>query len=81
MEISPTLSAIQAKKLCISSEEVTPETNSIKRNAIGHYRQGVTEDGVKVFWYYSVKDIPRGFSVFIAHEFFDALPIHKFQVL
>ncbi|XP_033221603.1 protein arginine methyltransferase NDUFAF7 homolog, mitochondrial [Belonocnema kinseyi] len=79
VEISPILSAIQAKKLCISSEEVTPEINSRERNAIGHYRHGVTEDGVKVFWYYSVKDVPRGFSIFIAHEFFDALPIHKFQ--
>jgi len=45
-----------------------------------HYREGVTRDGVKIYWYYSINDVPRKFSVFIAQEFFDALPIHKFQV-
>ena len=81
VEISPALSVIQAKNLCVSSEEISPELNSKEKNAIGCYRQGITEDGVKVFWYYSVKDLPRGFSVIVAHEFFDAMPIHKFQVI
>ncbi|MGH0166698.1 UNVERIFIED_CONTAM: hypothetical protein FKN15_050991 [Acipenser sinensis] len=26
-----------------------------------------------------MEDVPRGFSIYLAHEFFDALPIHKFQ--
>lgn len=81
MEISPTLSEIQAKNLCDSYEDIKPIVNSNVKNAIGPYRQGITKDGIKIFWYYSVNDVPQNFSVIIAHEFFDALPIHKFQVI
>ncbi|XP_043475311.1 protein arginine methyltransferase NDUFAF7 homolog, mitochondrial [Leptopilina heterotoma] len=79
VEISPTLSEIQAKNLCASYEDIKPVVNSNVKNAIGPYRQGITKDGIKIFWYYSVNDVPQNFSVIIAHEFFDALPIHKFQ--
>ncbi|XP_063981784.1 protein arginine methyltransferase NDUFAF7, mitochondrial [Diachasmimorpha longicaudata] len=73
VEVSPVLSEIQAKNLCISSREVDATGNQ------KYYREGETQDGNAVFWYYSVEDVPRKFSVFIAHEFFDALPIHKFH--
>ncbi|KAK2587297.1 hypothetical protein KPH14_003019 [Odynerus spinipes] len=81
VEISPALSMIQAQKLCIHIKEtnpVDPKTQT-SENPIGHYMKGITADGVEVYWYYSVTDIPKKFSVFLAHEFFDALPIHKFQ--
>lgn len=36
---------------------------------------------VSVRWYFRLEDVPRlPFTVIIAHEFFDALPIHKFEV-
>lgn len=79
VEISPTLSLIQAKNLCKTIKEHDIQTNKTEHN-IKYYQEGVTEDGVKIYWYYSVKDVPKNFSVFLAHEFFDALPIHKFQV-
>ncbi|XP_043282362.1 protein arginine methyltransferase NDUFAF7 homolog, mitochondrial-like isoform X1 [Venturia canescens] len=78
VEISPALSKIQSEKLCVSSKEC-PQAVSKKDNSVSHYREGLTEEGIKVFWYSSIKDIPKKFSVFVAHEFFDALPIHKFQ--
>lgn len=79
IEISPTLSQLQAEKLCTNSRELT--ANESKISPVMHYREGVTKDGgVKIYWYYSINDVPRKFSVFVAHEFFDALPIHKFQV-
>ncbi|XP_076291709.1 protein arginine methyltransferase NDUFAF7, mitochondrial [Lasioglossum baleicum] len=79
VEISPALSLIQAKNLCKTTKEHNILENEAKHNDVRYYREGVTEDNVNVYWYYSVKDIPKKFSIFLAHEFFDALPIHKFQ--
>jgi len=45
-----------------------------------HYRNCQSKHGVPVSWYRGLQDVPRGFSFFVAHEFFDALPVHKFQV-
>jgi len=40
----------------------------------------VTKDEkVPVFWYRDVESLPKGFHLYIAHEFFDALPVHKLQ--
>lgn len=76
VEISPALSQIQANKLCktVKEHDVTKLNGSTT-----YYREGVTEDGVKLYWYHSIKDVPKAFSIILAHEFFDALPIHKFQ--
>lgn len=80
VEISPTLSKLQAEKLCTESKDNEPKVNENANGSITHYKEGVTKDGVKIYWYYSINDVPREFSIFVAHEFFDALPIHKFQV-
>lgn len=81
VEISPALSMIQAQNLCSHITETNPAdpNNVTEGNSIGHYMKGITDDGVEVYWYYSITDVPKAFSVFLAHEFFDALPIHKFQ--
>lgn len=42
--------------------------------------QGETISGIKVFWYNDLKKVPKEFSWYIAHEFFDVMPIHKFEV-
>ncbi|XP_053695482.1 protein arginine methyltransferase NDUFAF7 homolog, mitochondrial [Sabethes cyaneus] len=69
VEMSERLSKVQASLLCRSSAECGDK---------GYYRSGVTADGVKVYWYRRLEDVPQGFSLIFAHEFFDALPIHKF---
>ena len=72
VEVSPHLSQVQSKTLCVTSARPLPLTGS-------HYQSGVTVTNVPVFWYSSIQDVPRQFSCFLAHEFFDALPVHKFQ--
>lgn len=71
VEVSPHLSEIQAKRLCGHSTFVKEQETP--------YRHGTAKEGVEVNWHKQLCDVPKGFSLFIAHEFFDALPIHKFQ--
>lgn len=80
VEVSPILSQIQANNLCKTIIEYDQKRNKSKNNSISYYKEGITEDGIKLYWYRSIKDVPKKFSIFLAHEFFDALPIHKFQV-
>lgn len=73
VEMSPFLSKLQSQRLCYSSSEMDPQNN------LPYYRAGETLSGVKMFWYNRIEDIPKEFSIILAHEFFDALPIHKLQ--
>lgn len=73
VEISPYMSRLQSQRLCYQSVEV--ESNS----QFSYYRTGESISGVQIFWYRSFEDVPKEFSVVLAHEFFDALPIHKLQ--
>ncbi|KAI5608062.1 protein arginine methyltransferase NDUFAF7, mitochondrial precursor [Silurus asotus] len=73
VEVSPKLSEVQAHCLAGENTQVCVSDNECV------YRTGTTHTGLPVSWYHRIEDIPRGFSIFLAHEFFDALPIHKFQ--
>ncbi|XP_059212483.1 LOW QUALITY PROTEIN: protein arginine methyltransferase NDUFAF7, mitochondrial [Centropristis striata] len=90
VEVSPALSLIQAQTLTGSSsqeetreeetsQEESREEETSQEEEEGVYRRGVTAGGLPVSWYHRLEDVPKGFSIFLAHEFFDALPIHKFQ--
>lgn len=73
VELSPYLSKMQAQKLCYSSKEFNSQ------NDLPFYRIGETISGIKMYWYRRIEDVPKEFSIILAHEFFDALPIHKLQ--
>ncbi len=66
VEASPTLKKIQEARLCGYYHESKSESS------------GVTKQGLPVNWHSRINEVPKGFSFFIANEFFDALPIYKF---
>lgn len=75
VEISSHLCTTQARQLCCNFAETKKDDSSAR-----HYQSGETISGIKVYWYHKVEDVPKSFSIYLAHEFFDALPIHKFQM-
>ncbi|NWT64729.1 NDUF7 methyltransferase, partial [Prunella himalayana] len=72
VEVSPKLSEIQAGMLTGGKVQPSPEDESA-------YMKGISKTGIPIFWYRDIQDVPPGYSFYLAHEFFDALPIHKFQ--
>ncbi|XP_045504710.1 protein arginine methyltransferase NDUFAF7 homolog, mitochondrial [Colias croceus] len=71
VEISKTMQLLQAGRLCVSHKESDIE--------LPYDREGETVSGIKVYWYNDLKKVPENFSWYIAHEFFDVLPVHKFE--
>lgn len=74
IEISPVLTQIQEKSLCGNISVIEKD----RSNKLHH---SLTKNGIPVTWYHSIDELPEmfGFNAFIANEFFDALPVHKFQ--
>jgi len=77
VEISRTLSQLQEEKL--SSMPDSSENSTGEDSDSPHYKMCVSKHGPSVYWYKNITNVPEGFTMFVAHEFFDALPIHKFQ--
>ena len=72
VEASPTLIKVQEAKLCgyfHQRPESSEETST---------HQAIAKVGLPVKWHSRIGDVPKGFTFFIANEFFDALPVHKF---
>uniref|UniRef100_T1JN65 Protein arginine methyltransferase NDUFAF7 n=1 Tax=Strigamia maritima TaxID=126957 RepID=T1JN65_STRMM len=74
IEQSSTLAKLQEKKLCASAS-----VDNTKSEDVPYFNRNVTKNGVPIFWYTHVDDVPAEFTIYVAHEFLDALPIHKFQ--
>ena len=56
---------------------LSKEHNMSKSDKMFEHK-AVTKYGQHIYWYSRIEDVPKGFSFYLAHEFFDALPIHKF---
>ena len=74
VETSPTLTKIQEARLCGYFHN-KPEKSQNDEKAV---HEAISKQGPRVTWYSRVADVPKGFSFFVANEFFDALPIHQF---
>ncbi|XP_071832792.1 protein arginine methyltransferase NDUFAF7, mitochondrial-like isoform X2 [Apostichopus japonicus] len=83
VEISPKMSELQADKLTSGAtgpdEDMNVNGQPHQQDRGSPYRSACSKTGVPVHWYDTLSKVPRGCSCFIAHEFLDALPIHKFQ--
>ncbi len=77
IEVSPHLTQIQEQNICGTVSLIERQNN-----ASNGMHSSLTKSGVPITWYRSLDQLPldSGFSAYIAHEFFDALPIHKFVV-
>ena len=72
VEASQTLIKVQEAKLCgyfHQRPESSEETST---------HQAIAKVGLPVKWHSRIGEVPKGFTFFIANEFFDALPVHKF---
>ncbi|CAL8073328.1 unnamed protein product [Orchesella dallaii] len=79
VEISPFLSQKQHEVICIPSEKLEQDQKNLSPPS-NSYQQGFSKDnGCPVSWYKDIRDVPKEFSLYVAHEFFDALPVHKLQ--
>jgi len=67
---------MQFQTLCGTDSRFETLDNEKSYFLQGHCRT----TGIPIYWYRDIQDIPREFSLFIANEFLDALPIHKLQV-
>lgn len=73
IEVSESLSKIQCETLCVSGSKKENQTDEC-------FQEGQSKvGGFPMYWHRDIESIPDNtFTFFLAHEFFDALPIHKF---
>ena len=76
VEVSDAMRRLQEAALCGGAPSQQPARDVSGDSNAFHQRR--SSAGPLVSWYSSSRDVPRGFSFFVAHEFFDALPVHKF---
>ncbi|XP_020597293.1 protein arginine methyltransferase NDUFAF7, mitochondrial isoform X2 [Phalaenopsis equestris] len=72
VECSPTLQKLQYNTLKCIDEAISGD-NTAKRIT-------TTLTGAPILWHADLEEVPSGLpTIIIAHEFYDALPIHQFQ--
>uniref|UniRef100_A0A2N9IDT4 Protein arginine methyltransferase NDUFAF7 n=1 Tax=Fagus sylvatica TaxID=28930 RepID=A0A2N9IDT4_FAGSY len=73
VECSPTLQKLQHSNLKCKDEDNT--NDEVNKKSVS------TLAGTPVTWHAALEQVPSGLpTIIIAHEFYDALPVHQFQV-
>ncbi|KAL7315337.1 hypothetical protein PS15m_006797 [Mucor circinelloides] len=78
IEASPGLRKMQRAALVAGSQD--KDVIRVEGNKDEAPIETITrEDGIKVSWHDGIEVVPDQWSFIMAHEFFDALPIHSFE--
>ncbi|KAK5638233.1 hypothetical protein RI129_012528 [Pyrocoelia pectoralis] len=64
-------------KTSVHLVEVSPHLTKLQADLL--CSNGAASFGVPISWHKHLKDVPDQFAFYLAHEFFDALPIHQFK--
>ncbi|KAG8173435.1 hypothetical protein JTE90_007019 [Oedothorax gibbosus] len=70
IEVSPHLRQVQMSRLC-------PEN----LNESSYDKSFITKYGFPITWHPHLTTVPEAFSLYLAHEFFDAMPILNFRYI
>lgn len=74
VEVSKKLAEIQHRRLCSSLHP-----KSMNPSSCDSYLNDTSTHGVPLSWHRSIDEVPDDrVTFYVAHEFFDVLPIHKF---
>lgn len=59
VEVSPKLSQIQQETICGSNTRPTQAVRELDAKPAGCYKALITNDGIPIFWYNSLEDVPN----------------------
>ncbi|ORZ17675.1 S-adenosyl-L-methionine-dependent methyltransferase [Absidia repens] len=80
VEASPGLRKMQRAALVQGSTDSDVSRIESKETAGMNPAESITrEDGLKICWHDGIELVPEQWSFIMAHEFFDALPVHSFE--
>ncbi|KAI8339226.1 S-adenosyl-L-methionine-dependent methyltransferase [Chlamydoabsidia padenii] len=80
VEASPGLRKMQRAALVEGSSDADVSRIATRETAGMNPMETITrQDGLKICWHDGIELVPEQWSFIMAHEFFDALPVHSFE--
>jgi len=83
VEISPKMRLKQAESIGVyyPKKEIDIDLTMENENRFGlsDYSARSKDLEIDIHWHQRLSDVPNGFNIIIAHEFFDALPVYQLQ--
>jgi NADH dehydrogenase [ubiquinone] 1 alpha subcomplex assembly factor 7 len=60
-------------------QKEAPQPFKVEKNPVIQDVTVIRNDGIRINWKQNLEDVDSGPCLIVAHEFFDALPVHQFQ--
>jgi NADH dehydrogenase [ubiquinone] 1 alpha subcomplex assembly factor 7 len=84
MNINQVFSRFPASRAALKQVHLVENSSSMRQTQKEKLLKSSQEGGWDLLWHDSIDDIPRdpeAYTMLVAHEFFDALPIHVLEVI